>query len=59
VNRVLLWLLVGLAITIASIAVFIQAGMVFPGDWGRSYSIASIGLVALALLARLLNSPTE
>lgn len=53
-RQVLRILLQALAITIASIAIFILAAGLFPGDPGRFYYYVAIFSLVGALLSRLL-----
>jgi len=56
-KRVLVWLLVGIGITVASVAVFIFAAWLFPGDPGRFYSLFAAITAGLGLLVRMLMRP--
>ena len=58
-NRVVQWLLVGLAITVVSVAVFILAAMLFPGDPGKFYLILSLVTLTLAVAVRVLGFPRD
>ena len=58
-QRALKWLLVGIGLTILSVAGFIVAAALSPGDPGRSYLIFGLILLAITLAWRLLRLPMD
>jgi hypothetical protein len=51
------WVLAGVGITLASLAIFILAAALFPGDPSRFYYIAALVLLSVTLAWRLLGLP--
>ena len=56
-KRALTWALTAIGITFVSVAVFILAAALFPGDPGRFYLIAVSILLTFTLAWRLLGLP--
>ena len=56
-KRAVTWVLVGLGITVASVAVFVLAVALPPGDPSKFYLIVAVALLALTLLWRMLGLP--
>lgn len=56
-TRAATWILTGLAITFASVAVFVLAAWLFPGNPGRLYLVLSLTALTATLLLRLFAWP--